>query len=440
MKFVLVFTSVQFGWSQAFANAGSVWLKQDSFVSPSYSSTTQKSYQYIGAEFSNVTMAPQSGLLSELSGEFAFSQPLLSFLNIEQLYWQQDGLSAGRKKYLWSDLEQIWDLGLFQPQFTGRPLEPVSQGLTGLFLDFDSENKTWAWGSVMFASPLFVPDQGAAYKVEDGKFQENNPWFPNPPKEVIVLGQRDSIKYNVQVPDINKIIFNPSFGAMAFVHAKPYGFFARSSVASKPSNQLLLGIDGVARETSEVEIDIRPQFFNHRLFSVDVGYDSKLLGTAVSVLQERAEQAEFDPKWNYPVYGVTNYSTVSAWIKPLKKTKGTISYLKVGSQEVKAVGARSQDFESFFSDRTHLTDAYKLRVESEHRTGSKQTLKLGSQWTESVSKEFTLFAFDLDWQFERFWSVKANSRFIKVSEEVTKGNYYSFQDNDSVGFGVAYVF
>ena len=77
-----------------------------------------------------------------LAGAYAVGYPLMSYLNFKEFFinakldstsGQASQIIFGRRLHLWSEAEEEWNLGIFQPQFRWNPIRPSQQGLTGLF-------------------------------------------------------------------------------------------------------------------------------------------------------------------------------------------------------------------------------------------------------------------------------------------------------------------
>jgi len=217
----------------------------------------------------------QSGFQSRISGFYAIESPAFSNLNVQDLYYQHDVLAVGRKVYRWSLLDHTWQLGVIEPQYRSRSFLPIEQGLTGLFLDMPIRTHETTVTLHIFASPLFFPDQGPGYLLEDGRFIAQNPWFILPPTEAYVAttGVTDSLKYDVVIPSIDRIVLNSTFGGMLVLgdHNKS-GLYAQIGAFSKPNNQLGTAAKAFLQTGNNILVEIFPEVDIQRVSFADIHY------------------------------------------------------------------------------------------------------------------------------------------------------------------------
>src|SRR5690606_10564467 len=114
------------------------------------------------------------------------------------LPWGARGsLAFGRKRVSWNRMDEIWELGVWQPRYRWDYLTPRSVGLTGFFAEIKPDN---SWTLQLWASPLFVPERGTPLEFRDGMIRSPSPWFLNPPSELGVLGRPTPIRYSLEGP------------------------------------------------------------------------------------------------------------------------------------------------------------------------------------------------------------------------------------------------
>ncbi len=109
--------------------------------------------------------------LDETENHFVSPQAF-STVKLQSSEWE---LSVGRKLHMWSLLDEQWSLSLWQPHFRWDSVNPDPQGLTGFFAHYSQPN----WKLILFASPIFIPDQGPQVVVKDGELLSSNRWFRN---------------------------------------------------------------------------------------------------------------------------------------------------------------------------------------------------------------------------------------------------------------------
>lgn len=271
-----------------------------SFLSPDYDNTSTKNFGFIGATLRSDAKSKDAFKLN-FTGQYAIGNSVLSYLNFREIYFAQNidessNLYIGRKLHNWSALDTIWNMGVYQPQFRWNPLAPENQGLTGLFWN----KKTESFSFTLFASPLYIPDQGASYELKDGQFQSSNPWFQPPPQHVLFQNVLLPIDYEINKPEISSVVFQSQFGAqLRWSHSD--GYFANIGAMYKPANQLALGYKGVL-VTTRVRVDVTPKIFFENIYSGDFGYRGDWGVLQLAVLHSQPKNPEFDSSFNVPVY------------------------------------------------------------------------------------------------------------------------------------------
>lgn len=272
-----------------------------SFLSPDYEGTEQKTFGFFSA-----SLLPDSKkndlVIVNLTGLYAVGQPSLSYLNIRELYfnYQIDTTSKlffGRKLNHWSQLDSKWNIGVFNPQFRWNALAPENQGLAGIFW----EKKESIWNLTLFASPVYIPDQGPGYELKDGKFQNTNPWFSAPPQNISFQnGVILPIDYDVQKPETSEVIFQTLYGAQLQLGERE-GFFANISAIHKPANQLALGYK-VTGVVDRVRVTVVPKVYSENALAVDFGYRDFWGSVLISGLYSDPKAPSFEEGFNAPEF------------------------------------------------------------------------------------------------------------------------------------------
>ncbi len=187
-------------------------------------------------------------------------------------------ISFGRKVLTWSELDQDWNLGLWQPRWRWDYLKPKEFGFTGVFF----EMKYPAFHFLAFVSPVFIPEHGAPIQNVNGQLRSGTRWFVSPPSEFEFKTQTTGITYDVDF-DEGKIVSQESFGFLTQVGDLDQGVWARMAYANKPLNQL--GFDIMRNSfVDETNIYIRPRVLRHELTSMDLGYAHRYYRVTVSYL------------------------------------------------------------------------------------------------------------------------------------------------------------
>ena len=431
----------------AFGNTkGSVSISQESYVSPDYNSTDKKNFQFIGVGADTLTQVKneseiEDALHAQVQANIAPGASVLNYLNVSQLFWKQNSLTVGRKKMVWSEIDEAYGLGMYQPNFTWNVLQPESQGLTGLFLNLEAKDTPVPVGAVFFASYLFVPDQGASYEIKDGKFEGSSPYFRTPPTQAEVNGQNDKIVYNLQRPKTEEIIFSRSFGAKGYLGNQEDGFYGQVAYADKPANQLTLGFQGVITTNNSLAVDILPAMYNHRLLSSDVQYTISGFSLGLSAMQENISTPKYSSEWTYPIY--TNSQLFSPYIKAQFKTfKAKFSYLQLSSGEKTVVGPRAGLADSILPNRYPFQNAYSLELSYLYKIRKFKNINLGTKYLAGEKSEFALWTARGSYQWEERWSAFFESQMTSVDNTVDgkRVAYHPYMNNDTASIGVLHVF
>ena len=426
---------------------GLLSLQTESFLSPDYEATGLKDYGFVAAGLRTSGLGPdnrfekyESGLQASVDGQFSPETPVLSYLNVRQLYHQQSMISVGRKLQNWSDLDEHWHLGLYQPQFRWNPLLPESQGLSGLFLKMEGDSKELPWGLLVFGSPVFIPDQGAGYSIKNGQFESANPWFhaPATSAQFETTGAIDRIQYDVQKPDTNKIVFNSSYAAQIYIGQKNDGFSAQAAYAYKPANQLSLGFDSYLNTNHTASVQISPTIAYHSLLSTDLLYTGKVWEFGVGALQEKMTDPEFESQWTYQSYGESHL--VSPFIGfRWEWVKVRLMSISVDEPTETAMGPKAEQLGSVLPHRYPFSNAYAAEVSSRFFWKKHNGIEGKARYTQGAEDEFSMANFDLNYQMDARW--KFSGGLLVVRADSSPATVYSeYENNDMAQVGVQYVF
>lgn len=429
---------------------GTVALRSDTFVSPDFDATTAKQYGFFFAGLQTAGVSRQSrlesmesGLQAQIDGQFSPSQTTLSYLNIRQLYHQEGFLSVGRKLENWSQLDERWNLGIYQPQFRWNPLRPESQGLTGIFARLSGDSEKVPWGLLLFGSMIAIPDQGAGYSVKNGQFESVNPWFNPPPKSgrFESTGAVDEFRYDVMKPDTNKIIFNQSFAAQFFIGEIGNGFSFQAAYAYKPSNQLSLAADGRIIPGNQIDVKINPNIYYHSVVSADLQYASDLYEIGVGALRDKPQDPEFDKEWTYRTFGQSDMISPFVGVR-LGLVKLRAMSITINGPDEGAAGPKATELGDILQHRYTTTSAQAVEASARFFWKRHEGLTGRVRYTRGASGEFESVLGDLAYQLDSRWSLGASAILARVEQNALarKTVYSEYENNDLVQAGVTYVF
>ncbi len=178
-------------------------------------------------------------------------------------------LSVGRELQSWSELDDYWHLGIWQPLARWDAADPITQGLTGLFAHFNEDN----YRVVLFASDIFLPDQEPDYQASNGQITSDNRWFRAPVSQITTGNAESTFNYSIASVNISKIVFQPTFALMTEFGREDEGPFFRASAAQKPMNQFHL-VETPTEDvgTDTVNVPIIPMVIQEHVLTAEAGY------------------------------------------------------------------------------------------------------------------------------------------------------------------------
>ncbi len=406
-----------------------------SFVSPDYENTEQKSFGFFGA-----SLLPDAKktdmIIVNLTGLYAAEQPALSYLNIRELYfnYQIDSSSKfffGRKINDWSHLESEWNLGLFNPQFRWNSLAPEAQGLTGLFW----QKKESLWSLSLFASPVYIPDQGPGYELKDGKFQNSNPFFSSPPQNVSFKnGVILPIDYELEKPETSEVVFQTLYGAQLQLGEKT-GFFTSIAGIHKPANQLSLGYK-VVGVVDRVRIDVVPKVYTETNLAVDVGYREEAGSVTLSALYSNPKAASYENGFNAPEFK-ESVSYGPQFILDIKPFKFQLAYLDIVGGDIKDLGPDASEDRKALSQRFLFRQAFQIQLSHSDVFFKSFKLDTSFQYRQSEKDEFKQIRYKQRLNLKGPWAFWVDFLLIETAED-TISNMGPYRNLDQVFLGVTY--
>jgi hypothetical protein len=428
----------------------SVSVRDESFINPNFRSGNSNNFSFFGASVENVDLKKENQLMINANGDFSPDVPFLSYLNIKELYlttW--GGLSFGRKLYHWSDLDERWHLGFYQPQFRWNPLLPQSQGLTGIFLDLPAEGiTTFPLGLQLFGSFLFVPDQGAGYQLQNGQFSSQNPFFSQLPTQVQILtGDRvtttNQTAYNLHLPDQSQVVFNSSFAAQVYAGERDHGLYFQSAFAYKPANSLAVAANTASTANNTTNIDLYPEVFDQTLVSADLHLSLKNFRFGFGAMTETP--SSFLSSNNIPS-NVTyrQFQARSLWSPYIEwhdsGLSAMLSYLDVQSTQDPAAGAQAQYLGTFLPQQMNFLSAAKAEAGYDGAFGRSRGWGLKFSYLQGTEQDFSMATTEAFWKISRLWTLNAFSNLIENTPSTTDPTIFqNYINNNEVGLGVRYV-
>ena len=426
---------VTFGARFAYAEInGQVEAYGLSFISPDFENS-KKEFGFFGASLMSQN-ADKDTFKINLRGEYAIGSPVLSTLNVREMYFtyfidEDSTIHIGRRKQNWSDVDERWNLGFFQPEFRANPLNSETQGQTGIFY----ENKKASWKFTFFGSPVFIPDQGPNFEIKDGQFVASNPYFAPPPQNIYFQSVLLPIDYNIQKPEVAEVIFQTSYGLQIYYGEKK-GVYSQVSSMYKPSNQLAYGWKGVL-VTDRVRVDVKPKTYYEKIFNWDIGYKDDWGDVGLSVMYVDAENPDFESNYNHPIYSqnVTFGPHLTYRWNPFSFE---VAGLFNQNGQVTESGPNSEQFKRSLSQMFLYQNAYYAQVSYKTLLSSNLKYKTSFQWLEAEKNLYKTVKWRNYLDIKGPWKFILDLLLVETSDEIS--NVSSYRNLDQVWLGVIYVF
>lgn len=385
-----------------------------------------------------------------------------TIFSVQELYVSHtpnDGFSAalGRKDEFWSDVDQNWDLGLWEPRYLEEPLRPVDQGITGLLLK--AKESSTDFEGVIYGSPVFIPTMSPPLSVQNGDFVSDSRWNTVPPKSTQVMGTETKLSYNLDIPELSKLVSKPGGGMrMSFGRSAAWGPWISVNAASKPINSIFLRYKydlAGARQTGLV--NMMPMVRYHALWGADAGWNLGAARVSVSYLEDRpfntlpnndadpdgvvrSEWIEQTPE-SVRVYGAhAEWRVENVLLDPLDLK---VDYLTARQSATQDLNAKGENKGAVLPYRLQFTNALQLRAGTTFRL-ARLPVGLGFRALREFDQKGNIYTFE-----GKLWPTRAialNAGFdILGPDDGSEANdddrfLNKFRTNDRMFAGVSYVF
>jgi hypothetical protein len=285
-------------------------------------------------------------------------------------------------------------------------LRPIEQGLTGAFL----EAGTGDFKLIVFASPIYVPEQGANFSLQNGKFKSASPWFTEPTDRLILFSETTQVQYDIITPSTGSVISQSSGGVMLRYGNVRDGFYSQASYMFKPRNQLATPFEGSLNLTdtsSFAFVQISPQVVFHQIAAADLGYNSltadgdRAYGVGVSALVDLPSNSPAGTNLTYqeldPMLFVSPKVYVSFEVARADFELAA-SYLQATGGGFTMKGPFASD-KAIFGSRVPFKEAVALDGRMAIGKGRRTTFMLGGRWLEELSENGSMLQADASLDF-----------------------------------------
>ena len=381
---------------------------------------------------------------TDISASTTFLRGQTNFM-FHEAYLQPDPMFGfGRKRMLWSEMDSRYRLGLWEPTYALDLLRPEPMGLTGLFIDYSKDN----FQVVALVSPLFIPSIGPDIREENGALVSESRWYRRPSTEYLFSGNMNSITYNLDIPQISKLILNPTAAAMVKLGNRNRGWWGMGSVGYKPMNDILLERQNFKNATSaKLDVKLRPAIGFHSIFSADVGFVSNNWAVSTSYLEDSPIEKSVEKDWitQFPeglrALSVTADFTLSdIFRRTINLQMGYLDVAKNKIQDRNSDGTKA-DFD-LFSYRFRYGSSWRLSLDGEVVHIQSKPLVARFQYLYDYSQRGSVLSSEFMYQPQDDWSIIAGVDLLGVDDESRDpyGFINQFRANDRWFGGVSYVF
>jgi hypothetical protein len=354
-------------------------------------------------------------------------------------------LYLGRKVEEWSAFDEQWKLGIWQPMARWDYIHPETLGLTGAFVELESQFVQLR----LFGTPYFLPDQGPNFELKDGRFTSNNRWFWTPQTQIGVLSQPTNLYFNLNRPSEEEVIHHSGLAASLDFGQQHMGPWARVAYSRKPRNQLHLGIDGQVEIFKEgrTQVTIHPEVVYHNVLTFETGLRGQQASFWGSVTHDKPEDPNLPEDWvqselaEIYVYGAMLEHRLDFF--KLRNAKIRYSYMQIDEKENIAEkellgGSVKSSLDRFMFERVFSVEW----VQSQNIKKS-LGLRYGFKYFYSIPDDAGLLSLKTELLVGKNLILDLSADILGASEDAEdagSGLMTRYRSNDRVAVGMTYVF
>ena len=194
-----------------------------------------------------------------VSYQYDFKVPLYSIHSLQ--------IHLGRKINNWSEGDEYWKLGLWNPLFYWNNLQPVSAGLVGSLIHLQSQQ----WQADFFIGAIHLPHSQARMVIGDNKVPYAlSRWATTLPRQV--ENYNLNIYYSTLNPVLSDFLFQQSFLASfkTWSETEDRLYWLKWSFANKPSNRLYYILKTAERLKVDPKKNQEPAFIDQQIGALPV--------------------------------------------------------------------------------------------------------------------------------------------------------------------------
>lgn len=404
--------------------------------------------QLLSARLSALKETSWVDMLADVSGGTFFSRGQSHFVVHEAYLASHDKgplkVYVGRKKEEWSEADRRWQLGLWQPKFAIDTLRPEEQGLTGLFMKYNTQD----WEILGFATPVYIPSMGPEIREEGGGLVADSRWYRAPSRDYDFNNRINTISYDLDIPETAKLVGNGGVGMMGRLGQKKRGPWMVLSAGYLPVNELILRRKNFKDVSSDkVDVTVSPDVGYHGIYSADLGYSFENLKASVSYLQDEPVEKLPETDWStQKLLPIKAYSAAVDFslMNILSKTLAIqLEYLKVeGGGIVDVLSSGTPDDFTLFDQRLKFTNAFSFKVEGQLASILGRPFVTRFKYLYDYDQRGSLLNTELLYYPSQKWALVMGGDVLGVQDETfnASGFLNQYRANDRVYGGMTYVF
>ena len=389
----------------------------------------------------------ERGLQFKLKGKNEYSlAENWNYGDVHELYGAWRGanvqLSLGRKLETWAAWDSEWKLGVFQPRYMENRLHIEEAGLTGLFLNTQSEK----FSATLAYLPANIPDFGPHFYSRDGSLYSRNPWFHPPTDRFVLRTGKGDIRYSIEQPDAMSVVNQPG-GAVKFEY-RSEKFVSRVSAAYKPLSSLLLAFPSERREIllendDYFKITILPRVAYDRIVSWDNLYRDGKWNYSLSAAHDHPDDNGGRPEWT--AQQVRPANIFAGHVERELNEGGArvqLGFLKIHGGDAQDRGKFAGD-KTLFDRRFIFYEAYMLNVKKNFVSAFAFPSDVEMKVIYDRMQQGGILSLGAGMNFSREFRASLQADFIgllSASAPIVDGFFDTYRSNDRLGLGVSYVF
>lgn len=403
--------------------------------------------QFLSARLSYFKEAPKYDFAADVSAGTFFIRNQTN-LGVHELFFTGKGFGSklylGRKKFVWSELDSLWQLGVWQPHVALDALRPEEQSLTGIFYNYQGQG----FEVVGLFSPVYVPTMGPEIREEDGSIKSDSRWYRPPSKDFDFNGRTNTISYELDIPDVAKLVNNQGAAVVARVGAKERGGWLSASTGYKPVNDLLLKRRAIKSTTEDtVSATVRPTVTHHSVYSMDAGYSFSNLKFGLSYLEDAPQTVLPEEGW-----AIQKLEGMKIWSGNMsfamnnifsKSLSMQLAYMRVDGGEIEDISSTgAKDDLLLFKNRLKFNDALMVKTEGQITSWLRKPIVARLKWLYDFKQQGSILNSEALYYPSRQWALVIGADILGVQDETVEpdGFLNQFRANDRYYGGVTYVF